>query len=90
MFRRISPSATDFFAYRTVVLGLFKLNIKARYEIREFLNATFFIDTSYRIWHRLELKYFHFAQFLLNAHRAAHQTRKVNEKLKFLTDLQGL
>ena len=34
------------------------------------------IDTSYRIQHRLELKYFHFAQFLLNAHRAAHQPRK--------------
>ena len=28
-----------FFAYRTVVLGFFKLNIKARHEIREFLNA---------------------------------------------------
>ena len=34
------------------------------------------IDTSYRIQHRLELKYFHFAQFLLNAHRAAHRPRK--------------
>ena len=34
------------------------------------------IDTSYRIQHRLELKYFHFAQFLLNAHRAAHQPQK--------------
>ena len=30
------------------------------------------IDTFYCIRHRLELKYFHFAQFLLNAHRAAH------------------
>ena len=27
------------------------------------------IDTSYRIRHILELKYFHFAQFLLNAHQ---------------------
>ena len=34
------------------------------------------IDTFYCIRHRLELKYFHFAQFLLNAHRAAHQPRK--------------
>ena len=38
-----------------------------------FLNANKpLINTSYRIQHRLELKYFHFAQFLLNAHRAAH------------------
>ena len=34
------------------------------------------IDTSDRIRHRLELKYFHFAQFLLNAHQAAHRPRK--------------
>ena len=34
------------------------------------------INTSYCIRHRLELKYFHFAQFLLNAHRAAHRPRK--------------
>ena len=39
MSRCISPHATNFFAYRTVVLGFFKLNIKARHEIREFLNA---------------------------------------------------
>ena len=31
------------------------------------------IDTSYRSRHRLELKYFNIAQFLLNAHRAAHR-----------------
>ena len=41
MSHRISPPATDFFPYRTVVLGVFKLNIKARQEIREFLNANF-------------------------------------------------
>ena len=34
------------------------------------------IDTSYHIQHRLELKYFHFAQFLLNAHWAAHWPQK--------------
>ena len=32
------------------------------------------IDVFYRIQHRLGLKYFHFAQFLLNAHRAAQST----------------
>ena len=36
VFRHLQPI---FFAYRTVVLRLFKLNIKARHEIPEFLNA---------------------------------------------------
>ena len=79
MTRQISPPATNFFAYRTVVLGFFNLNIKARHEIREFLNANLqgraLIDTSCSIRHRLELKYFHLAQFLLNAHQAAHRPR---------------
>ena len=39
-----------FFAYRTAVLGLFKLNVKARHEIPD--------DESYRIRHRLELNIF--------------------------------
>ena len=34
------------------------------------------IDTSYSIRHRLGLKYFHFAHFFLNTHRAAHRPRK--------------
>ena len=34
------------------------------------------IDTSDSIQHRLELKYFHLAQFLLIAHQAAHQPQK--------------
>ena len=58
MTRRISPLANDFFAYRTVVLGFFKLNIKARHEIRELLNAnlwsihliSFNIDWSWNIF----------------------------------------
>ena len=46
------------------------------------------IDISYRIRHRLELK---FAQFLLNAHRAAHRLRKVStDNLKFRTDFRDL
>ena len=68
MTRHISPPATEFLAYKTVVLGFFKLNIKARHEIREFLNAyhwsihliAFDIDWSWNI--------LYFAQFLLNAH----------------------
>ena len=34
------------------------------------------IDTSYHIQYRPELKYFLFALFLLNAHRAAGQPQK--------------
>ena len=53
------------------------------------------IDTFYRIRHRLELnqlKYFHFAHFLLSAHRvahrAAHRPRKSGtDNLKLKTDL---
>ena len=40
---RISPPATNIFAFRTVVLGLFKLNIEARHEIPEFLNANLWL-----------------------------------------------
>ena len=58
MNRSISPPATDFFGYRTVVLGFFNLNIKARHEIREFLNANLWsihlialdIDWSWKIF----------------------------------------
>ena len=47
------------------------------------------INASYHIQHRLELKFFHFAQFLLNAHRAAHDLEKVRtDNLKFRTDLR--
>ena len=41
-----------------------------------FLERKPLIDTSYRIRHRLELNLFHFAQFLLIAHQAAHRPRK--------------
>ena len=58
MTRRISPPATNFLAYRSVVLRFFKLNIKARHQIREFLNANlrsihliaFDIDWSWNIF----------------------------------------
>ena len=40
------------------------------------LDRKSFICISSSIGHRLELKYFHFAQFLLNPHRAAHLPQK--------------
>ena len=60
--RHNSPPATDFLAYRTVILGFFNLNIKATdtksHNIPEFLNAnlwpihliTFNIDWSWNIF----------------------------------------
>ena len=70
---------------RIVVLGLLNLqlksNIKARYcHYSYWHNILQFIYTCYCNGHRLDLKYFHFAQFLLNAHWAG------TENLKFRTD----
>ena len=47
-----------------------------------------FIDICYHIQHRLglDLKYFHFAQLLLDAHRVLEKVR--TENLKFRTDLR--
>ena len=60
------------------------MNVKARHDIREP-----FIDTSYSIRHRLELKIFRFAQFLLNAIEQVINLEKVRtENLKSRTDLQ--
>ena len=39
------------------------------------------IDTSYHIRHRLELKSFHFAQFLPNTYRAAHRSSRSSDGL---------
>ena len=47
---------------------------QARYN--SILDHKPFIDTRYRIGHRLELKYFHFAQFLLNEHEQLIDLRK--------------
>ena len=62
----------------------------------EFLKQTF-DQYILSLQHSLELKYFHFAQFLLDAYQAAHWLEKVRienlkiqkkKKLKFRTDLQ--
>ena len=44
-----------------------------------------FTNICYHIRHRLELKYFLFAQFLLNAHQADHRSQKSeNQELEIL------
>ena len=64
MTRHIWPPATD---CRTQI---FHLEYQGQTRNTRILERKPLIDTSYRIQHRLELKYFHFAQFSLNAHRA--------------------
>ena len=55
---------------------IFHLEYQGQTRNTRILERKPLIDTSYRIRHSLELKSFHLAQFLLNAHRAAHQPRK--------------
>ena len=58
----------NFHVCRIVIFRLLRLNIKARQWqtlYTRILERKPFIDTSYRIGHRLELKYFHFGQFFL-------------------------
>ena len=55
---------------------IFQLEYQGQTQNTRILERKPLIDTSYCIRHRLELKYFHFAQFLLNAHRAAHWPQK--------------
>ena len=52
--------------------GLSIFQVEYQGQIRNILERKPLIDTSCHIRHRLELKYFHFAQFSLNAHQAAH------------------
>ena len=69
---RISPPATDFFCVQDCSARTFQVEYRGQTQYTRILERKPLIDISYHIQHRLELKYFHFAQFLLNAHRAAH------------------
>ena len=73
---RISPPATYFFCIQDCSSQIVQVEYQGQTRNTRILERKPLIDTSYRIRHRLELKYFHFAQFLLNAHRAAHRPRK--------------
>ena len=80
---------------RIVTLRFLKFNIqiKARQDTPEFLTAILLLMQSsywwYSIGHRLELKYFLLAQFLLNTSLAAHwPPRSEKWDLEIRTDLQ--
>ena len=90
MTRHISPPATDFLVYRTVVLRFFNLNIKARHEIPEFLNVNlwsihliaFDIDLSWNIFTSHK-----FCSLLIEQLINLEKVR--TENLKFRTDLRS-
>ena len=74
MTRHISPPASSatIFGIHDCSTRIFQLEYQGQTRNTRILERKPLIDTSYRIRHRLELKYFHLAQFLLNAHQAAH------------------
>ena len=80
---RISQPATVYFCVQDCFSRIAQVEyqgqtrntrILARYT--KILERKPLIGTFYRIWHILDLKYFHFAQFLLNGHRGAHRPQK--------------
>ena len=67
--RNVSQPAIAFFACRIVRLSpIAQVEYQGQPQNTRILERKPLIDTSYRIGHGLELKYFHLAQFLLNSH----------------------
>ena len=54
----------------------FRVEYQGQTRDTRILERKHLINTSCRIRHRLELKYFHFARVFLNAHQAARRARK--------------
>ena len=69
-------TCNQFFCVQDCCTWICQVEYQGQTRYTRILERKPLINTSYRIRHRLELKYFHFAQFLLNAHRAAHRPRK--------------
>ena len=65
--RRILPPATDFFCVQDYRSQIVQVEYQGQTRNTRILKRKPWINTSYSIRHRLELKYFHFTQFLLNA-----------------------
>ena len=82
-----------FFACRIVVLGLLKLNFKARHDIPEFKIAHLLLihvialDNGHSYIGDEMFSLHPIAQFLLNGHQAAHWQKSENENLKFGTEV---
>ena len=65
-----------FFCIQDCCSGIVQVEYQGRTRNTRILERKPLINTSYCILHRLGLKYFHYAQFLLNAHQTAHWPRK--------------
>ena len=65
--RCILPPATDFFCIQDFRSLIVQVEYQGQTRNTRILERKPLIKTSYCIQHRLELKYFHFTQFLLNA-----------------------
>ena len=90
----ISPPANDFFCIQDCCSRNVQVEYQGQTQNTRILERKPLIDTSYRIRHRLELKNFHLAQFLLIAPRLIKQLTNLEkvrtQNLKFRTDLQDL
>ena len=65
-------TCNSFFCILDCSTWIFQVEYQGQTRNMRILERKPLINISYRILHRLELKYLHFAQFLLNAHQAAH------------------
>ena len=64
----ISPPATNFFCVQDCCGWIFQVEYQGRTQNTRILKCNPLINTSFCIQHKLKLKFFHLAQFLLNAH----------------------
>ena len=63
----------QFFCIQDFDTRVFQVEYQGQTPNSNILERKPLIDTPYCFQHRLDLKYFHFTQFLLNARRAAHR-----------------
>ena len=75
-FSRYFATCNQFFCVQDCHSRIVQVEYQGQTRSTRILERKPLINTSYHIRHRLELKYFHLAQFFLNAHRAAHPPRK--------------
>ena len=75
-FSRYFATCNQFFCVQDCHSRIVQVEYQGQTRSTRILERKPLINTSYHIRHRLELKYFHLAQFFLYAHRAAHPPRK--------------
>ena len=72
----VSRSLQQFFCVQDCCSLITQVEYQGQAPNTRILDCNPLINTSYSILLRLELKYFLFTQFLLNAHQAAHLPQK--------------